>query len=255
MKASLQILDSEAGDDNRRLLLRTKIPVSALGLPFSIAATAGTRSSDLSFRLASSSSGGPTLSLSYHPTSSSSPFSFSLKSGVGTFGSPADSPLVLSARFDLARPGSAPVFSLHLRPRFGHFSLKRFVLSSSPSQNVDAGGDDGLISGVSALAQSEVPVGKSAAVRLRWAVNFPTDMDKGVPFLTLDKLSVERVEDDVVQAAKSAIAREAVEGMGGYAEEMKRLNASVKLLVGAGEAASGGEDGGVVEVEEEAGGR
>lgn len=67
-------------------------------------------------------------------------------------------------------------------------------------------------------------------VRLRWAVNFPTDMDKGVPFLTLDKLSVERVEDDVVQAAKSAIAIEAVEGMGRDVEGMKRENQSMKLL-------------------------
>lgn len=89
-----------------------------------------------------------------------------------------------------------------------------------------------MISGVSALARSEVPVGKSAAVRLRWAVNFPTDMDKGIPFLTLDKLSVERVEDAVVQEAKSAIAREAVEGMGRDVEGMERENQSMKLLVG-----------------------
>lgn len=89
-----------------------------------------------------------------------------------------------------------------------------------------------MISGVSALARSEVPVGKSAAVRLRWAVNFPTDLDKGVPFLTLDKLSVERVEDAVVHVAKSAIAREAVEGMGRDVEGMKRENESMKLLVG-----------------------
>lgn len=82
------------------------------------------------------------------------------------------------------------------------------------------------------MARSEVPVGKSAAVRLRWAVNFPADLGKRVPFLTLDKLSVERGEDAVVPAAESAIAREAVEGMGRDVEGMKRENESMKLLVG-----------------------
>lgn len=69
-------------------------------------------------------------------------------------------------------------------------------------------------------------------MRLQWAVNFPTDLDKGIPFLTLDKLSVERVEDAVVPAAESAIAIEAVEGMRRDVERMKREKESMKLLVG-----------------------
>ncbi|KMT11685.1 hypothetical protein BVRB_5g106220 [Beta vulgaris subsp. vulgaris] len=194
-------------------LLRAKIPVTILGFPFLTGIVAGD-SSDLSFSLRSNFSSGPSLSLSYHPTispPSNYPFSLSLKSGIGLFGSPQNSPLTFTANFN---PNSlTPTFSLFIKPQFGNFSLFKSVSSSSSSpislngcpQNgelssgsvsefevmdgpVDGSGGRGkalewrdlkrnssILSGILVAARTSVPLTKRAVVNFRWGVSFPPE--------------------------------------------------------------------------------
>ncbi|MCL7036288.1 hypothetical protein MKW94_023258 [Papaver nudicaule] len=223
-------------------LLRAKIPISVLGFPFLSIITAGD-SSDLSFGIRTNSINGPSLKFSYSPNittttkttspiSSSSPFSISLKSGVGLFGSPENSPLIMSAHFNLfGNPN--PSFFLQIKPQFGDFSLKKTAVSApltnpnpkTPTFTKENGeknnhfgddvgvmlerplvwkeltelrnGGDGVFSGVEVRAKTLLPITKRAVVKFRWGVNFPPDFGQKqkMPFLTVDKIAVERVED------------------------------------------------------------
>ncbi|KAI3875814.1 hypothetical protein MKX03_023737 [Papaver bracteatum] len=214
-------------------LLRAKIPISVLGFPFLSIITAGD-SSDLSFGIRTNSINGPSLKFSYSPNISSTtqtPFSISLKSGVGFFGSPQNSPLIMSAQFNLfGNPN--PSFFLQIKPQFGDFSLKKTAVSApltnpnpkTPSFTKENGeknhftddigvmlerplvwkeltefrnGGDGVFSGVEVRAKTLLPITKKAVVKFRWGVNFPPDcgQKQKMPFLTVDKIAVERVEE------------------------------------------------------------
>ncbi|XP_026397004.1 uncharacterized protein LOC113291720 [Papaver somniferum] len=216
-------------------LLRAKIPISVLGFPFLSILTAGD-SSDLSFGIRTNSINGPSLKFSYSPNISSTtqtPFSISLKSGVGFFGSPQNSPLIMSAQFNLfGNPN--PSFFLQIKPQFGDFSLKKTAVSApltnpnpkTPSFTKENGeknhftddigvmlerplvwkeltefrnGGDGVFSGVEVRAKTLLPITKKAVVKCRWGVNFPPDFGQKqrMPFLTVDKIAVERVEEKV----------------------------------------------------------
>lgn len=216
MKASLKVREG-----NQNPLVRAKVPVTVLGLPFVSSVVAGD-SSDLSFNLRSASAAGPSLKLSYAPNDpSNNPFSFSVKSGVGLFGSPDRSPLVISAHFSLLGRLN-PSFSLQIKPQLGDFSLKKTarsipVQNHNPNPNPNASKENGVahldlpppppvlpdiyhsggafFSGVALTAKTLLPVTKNLEVNLRWGLNFPEEFNrKNLPFLTVDKIRIRRIE-------------------------------------------------------------
>ncbi|KAJ8625966.1 hypothetical protein MRB53_019273 [Persea americana] len=214
MKASLKLREG-----NQNPLVRAKIPVSVLGLPFISSVVSG-NSSDLSFHLRSASAAGPSFKVSYSPNDpSNNPFTFSVKSGVGAFGSPDRSPLVLSAQFSLLGTLN-PSFSLQIKPQIGDFSLKKIARSNpnpnhikengvshldqpqpTPSTSASwpeirhAGG--GFFSGVALTAKTLFPVTKQLELNFRWGLNIPADISrKNLPFLTVDKFCIERIEPE-----------------------------------------------------------
>ncbi|XP_042489886.1 uncharacterized protein LOC122069868 [Macadamia integrifolia] len=229
MKASVKIRDEQ---HHQNPLLRAKIPISVFGLPFTSAVNAGDPS-DLSFSLRTSSTSGPSLRLFYNPnTTTTNPFSLTLKSGVGLFGSPINSPLIMSAHFNLIGNPN-PTFSLQIKPQFGDFSLKKTTLSASSSTSVNTndhskenagthinglvwrdlsefhGRPGGILSGVAVMAKTVLPVTKRAVVRFRWGVNFPSDFGgKKWPFLTFDKVGIERVEQEQEVKSKSSVSND-----------------------------------------------
>ncbi|KAK9266856.1 hypothetical protein L1049_027115 [Liquidambar formosana] len=264
MKLSLKARDEQ---QHQNPLFRAKIPITIVGFPFISGIIAGD-SSDLSFNLSTNFPTGPSLKLSYTPnsttsttsatssaaTSATTPFSLSLKSGVGLFGSPHNSPLIISAHFNLfSNPN--PSFSLQIKPQFGDFSLRKTTHSnpnpkSSNGSHLDGGigdgfvpetpmvwtdlamescdgkdgfpnrnpianagigfaperplvwrdlkidscnGKDGIFSGVAVRARTALPVTSRLAVNFRWGLNLPSDLGKKLPFLTVDKVGIERV--------------------------------------------------------------
>ncbi|KAL9246922.1 hypothetical protein vseg_020400 [Gypsophila vaccaria] len=237
MKLSLKFREETA---HQNPLLRAKIPVTILGLPFISGVVAGD-SPDLSFSLRSNFSAGPSLSLSYHPTLSPPssaapttaafpPFAVSIKSGVGVFGSPKESPLVFTAKFNLNFMNS-PTFSLFIKPQFGNFSLFKEVNSGGDGRarvggaglgngsvtdfgnGVDLGDGSrmggvlkglsretskgGILSGIFVAARTSMPVAKRAVVNFRWGVDFPDEgegVKAGFPVLVMNKITLERVE-------------------------------------------------------------
>ncbi|GAB2209364.1 hypothetical protein Droror1_Dr00026576 [Drosera rotundifolia] len=140
MKVSLKYRD----ETNQSPLIRAKLPITILSLPFLSGVVAGD-TSDLAFSVRTNFASGPSLSFSYHPVNSGHkvangsigyPFSVALKSGIGLFGSPRESPLVFSAEFKVEGNGSGssvvvPRFWLNLRPQLGNFSLRKSTSSSS----------------------------------------------------------------------------------------------------------------------------
>ncbi|KAG1362071.1 putative Retinoblastoma-associated protein [Cocos nucifera] len=242
MKASVKLRDEE----HKSPLLRAKFPVSALGFPLISSATAAGDPHDLIFHLRTALPGGPCLQLSYHPHPPSllhSPFSLTLKSGVGLWGSPDRSPLLISAHFSLPSGGGGgvpiyPSFSIQIKPRIGDFSLKKTVVSSSssssnPNPNTlkeNGGGiyhplplaprdrsclEDLLSSDVALAATTTLPMTGRAALKLRWGVNFPAGTTavtvgagtgwRRLPYLTVDKISIEAVENEKREAKKPAM--------------------------------------------------
>lgn len=53
----------------------------------------------------------------------------------------------------------------------------------------------GSLSGVSVKANTMLPVTKGVMVNLRWGVNFPADSEVKLPYLTLNKIGIERFEE------------------------------------------------------------
>ncbi|KAK7855217.1 uncharacterized protein LOC112005467 [Quercus suber] len=289
MKLSLKFQENP-NHQNQNPILKAKLPITIFNQPFisttttSTTTTTTTSSSDLSFSLSTNFPSGPSLKLSYFPTTTtvSSLFSLSLKSGLGLFGSPHNSPLVFSANFSLSPTNTPiPTFSLHFKPQLGHFSLKRSTFSDPSSNQVsgsfsnggievnsgsysngvvsfDSGsfsngklgsgfvsdelsvwqelkldpcsrkdgftnpeslkncgfdlnsgiglvserqlalkdsGKDGILHGVAVMARTVFPVAKRLTVNMRWGVNFPADLRKTMPYLRVNKIGIERVEE------------------------------------------------------------
>ncbi|CAL5082099.1 unnamed protein product [Urochloa decumbens] len=122
MKASIKFRDDD------RPLLRAKVPVGVLGLPFLSGVAAGGESKDLRFDLSTAFASGPALRLSYRPNDPLQPFALSVRTGLGPLGSPARAPFALAAEFNLLS-SSAPAFSLLFKPRIGDFGLASSVRS------------------------------------------------------------------------------------------------------------------------------
>ncbi|XP_061343955.1 uncharacterized protein LOC133289935 [Gastrolobium bilobum] len=242
MKLSLKFQGHDEDQHNIQIMT-AKVPITIFTNPFvsGITATNTTNStSDFSFSLSTNFPSGPTLKLSYSPTSSL-PFSLSLKSGLGIFGSARNSPLVFSATFPLSQTPH-PSFFLHFKPHLGHFSLNKTVfsdpntdhlsVSASPSpdyteirKGFDGVADDGSSSGwqelklepcgdsdhnymvgkndakcglspsVAVMARTVMPVTKGVFLNLRWGVNFPGNLGLKMPYLTVNKIGLERVEE------------------------------------------------------------
>lgn len=298
--------------EDKNPVLKARIPISIFSQPFVSSLTTtpptttdssgggsgsgGNKSSqNTSFSLSTNFPSGPCFKLSYAPSASSAitiPFSLSLKSGLGLFGSPKDSPLIFSAHFSLSsvNPGTIiPTFALHFKPQFGNFSLYK-ATSSKPSLEPDSrphhvsgqsaspsnsefgspdsasvwqdvkleprnASDDGLdtlkfgygnglystdgfgmerslvrkddnkagiFGGIAVRARTMFPVTKRAVVKLRWIVNLPSDLGSKMPYLTINKIGVEKIEE----------AKEAKEAKEEKNKSMARNDDELKLLKG-----------------------
>ncbi|KAK9265550.1 hypothetical protein L1049_021613 [Liquidambar formosana] len=117
MKASLKFREDQ------KPLFRAKVPLSILGLPFQSGVAAG-ESKELSLQLSTFFDSGPSLKIAYRPNDPWNPFSFVVKTGTGSFGSPISSSMMMSAEFNLIGQGN-PSFFLHFKPQFGDFSIKK----------------------------------------------------------------------------------------------------------------------------------
>ncbi|KAL5201279.1 hypothetical protein ABZP36_035633 [Zizania latifolia] len=122
MKASIKFRDDD------RPLVRAKVPVGVLGLPFLSGVSTGGDAKDLRFDLSTAFPSGPALRLSYRPNDSLQPFALSVRTGLGPFGSPSGAPFAISAEFNLLS-SNPPAFSLLFKPRIGDFSLANSVRS------------------------------------------------------------------------------------------------------------------------------
>ncbi|KAI3787518.1 hypothetical protein L1987_42046 [Smallanthus sonchifolius] len=177
---------------------------------------------------------GPSLKLSYNtPTTTSSaaaaaataPFTLTLKSGVSLSGSHNNSPLIISANFSFSPQNPNPNFSIQFKPRLGSFSLRKSTSStiSNPSKNLNGGSTDGgensygfvpldrpniwkeltvesatkgsILSGILMAADTELPVTKRVKVNLRWGVSIPREYEKQLPYLRVNKIKIERIDD------------------------------------------------------------
>lgn len=55
---------------------------------------------------------------------------------------------------------------------------------------------DGFFSGIAVMARTVFPLTKRVAVNMRWGVNFPSNLGSKMPYLTLNKVEFERVEEE-----------------------------------------------------------
>ncbi|KAL1206921.1 hypothetical protein V5N11_001933 [Cardamine amara subsp. amara] len=208
MKASMKFREEQ------KPILKAKIPLSILGLPFQSGIVAG-ETKELNLNLSTFFESGPSLKIAYRPNDTWNPFSLIVKTGTGSFGSPISSSMLMSAEFNLLGKGN-PSFMLHFKPQFGDFSLKKSHSSSSSFDNnlfksmngsvseedssielVDvpevngyagafkrvsvlpsacAGDIAGLISGVDVEAKTSLPLRGSAVVKFRWGIRVPTEI-------------------------------------------------------------------------------
>ncbi|XP_062192887.1 uncharacterized protein LOC133896324 [Phragmites australis] len=130
MKASIKFRDDD------RPLMRAKVPIGVLGLPFQSGLSAGGDLKELRFDLSTAFTSCPALRLSYRPNDPGLPFALSVRAGLGPLGSPARAPFALAAEFNLlSSDPSSPAFFLRLKPRLGDFSLSHTLRSSSAASS------------------------------------------------------------------------------------------------------------------------
>ena len=203
MKASLKFREDQ------KPLLRAKVPLCILGLPFQSGVIAG-ESKELTLNLGTFFESGPSIKIAYRPNDTWNPFSLVVKTGTGPFGSPISSSMLMSAEFNLIGRGN-PSFMLHFKPQFGDFSIKKsqssvfdgklvkslngavpeddssievvekpFMngASSKTALAVDstAGTIAGLFSGIEVAARTTLPVRGRAVVNFRWGVRVPAEV-------------------------------------------------------------------------------
>lgn len=83
---------------------------------------------------------------------------------------------------------------------------------------------DSLLSGIAVAARTRLPVTSRVAVSCRWGVNFPADVMKKMPFLTVSKIGIERVDE--VKEVKGVEVRNGNGNVGDF-EILKGLCLSV----------------------------
>ncbi|OMO63074.1 hypothetical protein CCACVL1_22498 [Corchorus capsularis] len=209
MKASLKFREE------KRPVLRAKVPLSILGLPFQSGIVAG-ESKELTLNLSTFFESGPSIKIAYRPNDAWNPFSLIVKTGTGPFGSPISSSMLMSAEFNLLGHGN-PSFMLHFKPQFGDFSIKKSQSSvfdkvvkprngvvmeedssievvDSPVVNggggffaekrklaaLNTGDIAGILSGMQVAAKTVVPVKGKALVKCRWGMRIPAEIKSGV---------------------------------------------------------------------------
>ncbi|KAF7108405.1 hypothetical protein CFC21_108894 [Triticum aestivum] len=208
MKASIKFRDDD------RPLMRAKVPIGVLGLPFQSGLSAGGDPRELRFDLSTAFASGPALRLSYRPNDPGLRFTISIRAGVGALGSPVRAPFSLAAEFNLLPANSgSPAFFLLLKPRLGDFSLshtlrsstsppprtvgevsdgegrdredelsyKAFSLSGSGfAADVAAAGRSGsvgaLLSGMRLTTRSVLPLWGRASMRFNWGIRAPPEL-------------------------------------------------------------------------------
>ncbi|XP_076912214.1 uncharacterized protein LOC143570451 [Bidens hawaiensis] len=176
-----------------------------------------------------------TTTTSSSNSNSTAPLTLTLKSGVSLSGSPINSPLVISANFSFSprNPNPNPTFTIKFTPKLGSFSLRKSIPDSALSntgKNRGGGGGgessinstnsygfvpldrpinwkdlsvksdtkDSILSGIMVAADTELPVTKRVKVNLQWGVGIPSDYKKQLPYLRVNKIKIERV-DDVIE--------------------------------------------------------
>ncbi|GMJ02303.1 hypothetical protein like AT3G57990 [Hibiscus trionum] len=220
MKASLKFREE------KRPVLRAKVPLSILGLPFQSGVVAG-ESKELTLNLSTFFESGPSVKIGYRPNDTWNPFSLVVKTGTGPFGSPISSSMLMSAEFNLLGRGN-PTFMLHFKPQFGDFSIKKSQSSvfdkalkptngavldvdssiemvDSPEINggcagffakkrqlgaLNAGDIAGFLSGMELMARTVVPLKRKATVKFRWGMRIPSEMKSGVGELGYPKAGI-----------------------------------------------------------------
>ncbi|VAI73977.1 uncharacterized protein LOC119330504 [Triticum dicoccoides] len=205
MKASIKFRDDD------RPLMRAKVPIGVLGLPFQSGLSAGGDPRELRFDLSTAFASGPALRLSYRPNDPGLPFAISIRAGAGALGSPVRAPFFLAAEFNLLSANSgSPGFFLLLKPRLGDFSLSHTLRSSTspPPRTVGvvsdgegrdredelsykafslsgsgfaadvaaagrSGGVGALLSGMRLTTRSVLPLWGRASMRFNWGIRAP----------------------------------------------------------------------------------
>ncbi|XP_010506020.1 PREDICTED: uncharacterized protein LOC104782712 [Camelina sativa] len=223
MKASMRFREEQ------KPILKAKVPLSLLGLPFQSGIVAG-ESKELSLNLSTFFESGPSFKIAYRPNDTWNPFSVIVKTGTGSFGSPISSSMLMTAEFNLVGKGN-PSFMLHFESRFGDFSIKKSHSSSSSSafsafksmkgsvseedSSIDvpavnggyagafkrvtvlpsacAGDIAGMISGVDVAARTSFPLRGRAVVNFRWGIKVPTEIKHGFGFNPTAEISLRRI--------------------------------------------------------------
>lgn len=97
-------------------------------------------------------------------------------------------------------------------------SLKDFSLDNKVTNSI--------LNGTSVMARTEMPVAKRVSLNLRWGLNFPQDLGNQLPYLTVNKFGIERVNEvkemDKVKDKKSEGNKGDMEVLKGMCLWMKR---------------------------------
>ncbi|KAK3446821.1 hypothetical protein EUGRSUZ_A02447 [Eucalyptus grandis] len=235
MKASLKFREDQ------KPLIRAKVPLSILGLPFQSGVVAG-EPRELALSLGTSFDSGPALRISYRPNDSANPFSLVVRTGTGPLGSPTASSMSMSAEFNLVHRGS-PRFMLHFRPALGDFSVKKLQSSERPAKPGFWGGGGGAGARTVAAEEEDATIevveapaavnggflpenvtffgkritaltpdspagilsGLLSGMEVAARTRVPVRRNAAIPFLVMNKIGIEHVESTDSKAAAKAV--------------------------------------------------
>lgn len=85
---------------------------------------------------------------------------------------------------------------------------------------VESATKDSILSGILMAADTELPVTKRVKVNLRWGVNIPSDYEKQLPYLRVNKIKVERIDE---VAEEKEIQKQGSAGDSGEFEMLKGM--------------------------------
>ncbi|KAI3718464.1 hypothetical protein L6452_19336 [Arctium lappa] len=85
---------------------------------------------------------------------------------------------------------------------------------------VDSATKDSILSVILVATNTELPVTKQIKMNLRWGVNIPTDYEKQLPYLRVNKIKTERI-DEVNEEKRNK--KQKIEGDSGEFEMLKDI--------------------------------
>ncbi|KAL0339243.1 UNVERIFIED_CONTAM: hypothetical protein Sangu_1446400 [Sesamum angustifolium] len=177
MKASLTL-----HEDPKNPFVKAKIPLTIFGVPFCSGVEAGDYK-ELCISFSTAFRSGPLLRFSYRPNDSCRQFGVTLRTGIGKFGSPAESPISITAEFSSTE-----------RLTWNQLFCRAY----------------GVLTEGEMRATTSVPV-NHAVVRLGWSMKFLPPvataegggggswaelLSKELPYLVLRKIAIEHVAGD-----------------------------------------------------------